>query len=340
MKGFKKIFGYLKKYLESEFNLLLYLFLALFLAVAIWFNYTYKLEKGMLGSMRGESSYFFLNMLYYAVPYLIGCMALVLFYKEKSIPTTSFGEGFVQKRGVVQSHGMVKGGRFFTKPGFWLVLGIFCFSLSADSWFRWYEWIEVPFEAKLYLRKMTSKLMRVSFYIVPILLYYLMVRKRKGSFFGLTTKGFDKSPYIIMMLIMVPLLIWAAYNGDFLKYYPTYKPGGIEAFYGISTWTTFIPYELFYGLTFIALEILFRGFLIFEMEKYLGEKVVIPMVCVYCTLHFGKPMMECVSSIFGGFILGVIALRSRSVYGGVWVHIFIAIGMDLLAFLQKGYFAK
>ena len=76
------------------------------------------------------------------------------------------------------------------------------------------------------------------------------------------------------------------------------------------------------------------------MEKYLGEKVVIPMEMVYCTLHFGKPMMETVSSIFGGFILGVIALRTRSVYGGVWVHIFIALGMDLLAFLQEEYLMK
>lgn len=332
MKGFKKIFGYLKQYLKSEFNWGLYLSLAIFLAIAIWFNYTYRFEKGILGGMRNHPAYFWLNMLYYSVPYLIGCLAIVLFHKEKS-PVVSVAKE-------VAPTGMVQGGRFFKKPGFWLVLGVFSFALSADSWFRWYDWIEVPFEAKLYLRKMTSKIMRVAFYILPILLYYLFVRKRKGSFFGLTTKGFDKSPYLIMMLIMVPLLIWAAYNSDFLKYYPTYKPGGIEDFYGVSAWTTFIPYELFYGLTFVALEILFRGFLIYEMEKYLGDKVVIPMVCIYCTLHFGKPMMECISSMFGGFILGVIALRSRSVYGGVWVHIFIAIGMDLFAFLQKGYFAK
>lgn len=325
MKGFKKIFGYLKGYLSQEFNLLLFLFLGVFLAVSIWFNYTYNLEKGILDGRRNMPGYFWLNMLYYAVPYLIGCLGLALFYKDKPNVTQS---------------GMVKKGRFFTQPGFWLVLFIFCLSLSGDSWFHWYDWISVPFEAKYYLRKMTSKIVRASFYIVPILIYYLIVRKRKGSFFGLTTRGFDKQPYLIMMLIMIPLLIWASFDASFLKTYPTYKLGSIEGFYGLSNWITFVPYELFYAITFIALEILFRGFLIFEMEKYLGEKVVIPMVCVYCTLHFGKPMMECISSIFGGFILGVIALRTRSVYGGVWVHIFIAVGMDLLAFLQKEFFMK
>ena len=136
---------------------------------------------------------------------------------------------------------------------------------------------------------------------------------------------------------MTPLLIWASFDASFLRAYPTYTVGIAERYLDVSPWVTFLSYEAFYALTFLALEILFRGFIIFEMEKYLGEKVVIPMVVVYCTLHFGKPMMECISSIFGGFILGVIALRTRSVYGGVWVHIFIALGMDILAFLQKEY---
>ena len=164
--------------------------------------------------------------------------------------------------------------------------------------------------------------------------------KKRSSFFGFTTKGFDKSPYLIMMLIMTPLLIWASFDESFLRAYPTYQPGRAETFWEISHWVTFSGYEILYAITFMALEILFRGFLIFEMEKYLGDRVVIPMVCVYCTLHFGKPMMECISSIFGGFILGVIALRTRSVFGGIWVHVFIALGMDLLAFLQETYFMK
>lgn len=311
MKGFKKIYQYLKSYLVQEFHIGLFLFLGVFLTAAIWFNYTYNFERGILDKEYGKLSYLGWSILYYMVPYLVGCLGISIFRKDFS---------------------------FYRKGGFWLVLFIFAFALSFDSYYKWYNLIDVPGEIYMYSRKMVSKLTRGSIYLIPLLIYFFFVRKRRDSFFGLTTKGFDRNPYLIMMLIMTPLLIWASFNPDFLRAYPTYNPGRAEAYLGVSNWVTFIPYELFYAFTFFALEILFRGFLIFEMEKFLGERVVIPMVCVYCTLHFGKPMMECVSSIFGGFILGVIALRTRSVYGGVWVHIFIAVGMDVLAHIQKEYF--
>ena len=36
------------------------------------------------------------------------------------------------------------------------------------------------------------------------------------------------------------------------------------------------------------------------------------MAATYAALHFGKPMGETISSIFGGYILGVIALYNHS----------------------------
>ncbi len=325
MKGFKKIVSYLRAYTAAVFpirgvgvnerrNSLLMLF-SLFsvLSIAIWFNYTYNFERGILDREQNRTLYFIWNLLYYSVPYLIGALAISIFKKDWS---------------------------FWTKPGFWLVLFVFCFSLSVDAWYKWYSILDVPHQLEYFNRKMTAKVTRAAFYVIPIGIFYLLKRNRMDSFYGLTTKGFDKSPYLIMMLIMTPLLIWASFDASFLRAYPTYNVGSAEKYLQVSNWVTFVPYEAFYAVTFLALEILFRGFLIYEMEKFLGERVVIPMVMVYCSLHFGKPMMECISSIFGGFILGVIALRTRSVYGGVWVHIFIAVGMDVLAFLQEEYFMK
>jgi hypothetical protein len=54
-------------------------------------------------------------------------------------------------------------------------------------------------------------------------------------------------------------------------------------------------------------------------------------------LHFGKPMGEAVSSIFGGFILGVIALYSRSILGGVIIHLGVAWLMEFTAWCQHIY---
>ena len=102
MSGITKIIGYLWNYLVKNFHLGGFLFLSIFLGVSIWFNYEYKLEKSMLDGQKGELGFFWWNMLYYAAPYLVGCIAIGIFGKRFD---------------------------FFKKPGFWLVLFIFCFAL-------------------------------------------------------------------------------------------------------------------------------------------------------------------------------------------------------------------
>jgi hypothetical protein len=58
------------------------------------------------------------------------------------------------------------------------------------------------------------------------------------------------------------------------------------------------------------------------------------MVSVYAFLHFWKPMPETLGSIAGGFLLGTFALYSRSVFGGMIVHVGIALLMEILAWWQ------
>jgi membrane protease YdiL (CAAX protease family) len=71
------------------------------------------------------------------------------------------------------------------------------------------------------------------------------------------------------------------------------------------------------------------------MLAFIGRGAVLSMAVVYCSLHFGKPMGEAISSVVGGYILGVIAFETRSVWGGVIVHMGIAWLMETVAFLQK-----
>jgi membrane protease YdiL (CAAX protease family) len=53
----------------------------------------------------------------------------------------------------------------------------------------------------------------------------------------------------------------------------------------------------------------------------------------YFSIHLGKPMMEAVSSFFGGLILGSISYHSKSIWGGLLVHISIALLMELFGFI-------
>jgi hypothetical protein len=45
-------------------------------------------------------------------------------------------------------------------------------------------------------------------------------------------------------------------------------------------------------------------------------------------------MGEAISSIFGGYILGIFAYSSRNIYGGLIAHLGVAWGMEYLAYLN------
>jgi uncharacterized protein len=51
----------------------------------------------------------------------------------------------------------------------------------------------------------------------------------------------------------------------------------------------------------------------------------------YCMIHYGKPMTETLGAIGAGIILGTLAMRTRSIWGGVVIHVGVATMMDALA---------
>ena len=143
-------------------------------------------------------------------------------------------------------------------------------------------------------------------------------------------------PYLLMLLIMLPLVAAASSQPDFLAVYP--KMQSIEGLYagqGISWWHKLL-FELSYGSDFITIEFFFRGFLILAFIKWAGKDAILPMACFYCTIHFGKPLGECISSYFGGMILGIIVYNTRSVFGGLIVHLGIAWMMEIGGYIGNG----
>lgn len=159
----------------------------------------------------------------------------------------------------------------------------------------------------------------------------------KESFFGLTIKNFKWEPYILMLLIMVPLIAAASTQPDFLKMYP--KLRDIEpVLYGVKNkWFYRLLYELSYGTDFISVELFFRGFLVLAFIKVAGKDAILPMACFYCAIHFGKPLGECISSYFGGMILGVVVYHTRSIIGGLIVHLGIAWLMEIGGYIGNSF---
>ena len=81
-------------------------------------------------------------------------------------------------------------------------------------------------------------------------------------------------------------------------------------------------------------ELLFRGALVIGMVGILGRGAVLPMVALYVVIHLGKPPVEAISSLFGGYILGALAFQTRLIWGGVIVHVFIALTMETMGLFQ------
>ena len=159
----------------------------------------------------------------------------------------------------------------------------------------------------------------------------------KESFFGLTVKDFNWKPYLIMLLIMVPLIAAASTQPDFLSMYPKLKEVD-TALYGVKNkWFYHLLHELSYGSDFISVELFFRGFLILAFVKIVGKDAILPMACFYCTIHFGKPLGECISSYFGGMLLGIVVYNTRSIIGGLMVHLGIAWLMELGGYIGNSF---
>lgn len=156
---------------------------------------------------------------------------------------------------------------------------------------------------------------------------------RQQPFYGLTSKNMNFGPYLLMLLLMVPLVGMASTQPDFLAMYPKLKmvdAGTVD--FPIAWWHRLL-FELSYGSDFFTIELFFRGFLVLAFMKWAGREAILPMACFYCTIHFGKPLGECISSYFGGLLLGIVVFNTRSILGGLMVHLGIAWMMEAGGYL-------
>ena len=171
--------------------------------------------------------------------------------------------------------------------------------------------------------------MFVCFGLVPAVL----VKATGGSLraHGLTLRGVRSHLllYALLLVAVTPLVIFAATQPSFQETYPLCRAAGKD-------WTHFLVWEAVYLLQFISLEFFFRGFLLFGLVRYVGVLAIPLMVIPYALIHIGKPLPEALGAIIAGTILGVVALRTRSVVGGIFVHYGVALTMDVMALVRRG----
>jgi membrane protease YdiL (CAAX protease family) len=167
---------------------------------------------------------------------------------------------------------------------------------------------------------------RVIGYVIMPLAAIALMRGERIRDYHFELRGFTKHLwiYVLMFALITPAVVIASTTDQFRHTYPFYRLANRSHF---DLWT----WEAFYAAQFVSLEIFFRGFLLAGLRRAFGANAIFVMIVPYCMIHYGKPMSETLGAIGAGVILGTLAMRTKSIWGGVLIHIGVATMMDVLA---------
>ena len=316
----RKIIHYVRDHVREDFNVGFYVFVVVFLAIAFFINFFISYSEH---SRYVTFEDFYLNahvrdpitllkfLAFYGLPYYVTFFGYVIFYRKPHL---------------------LRSRAFWFRSLF--VLGV----LTLNSGFVFHRiWLDarIPPQLSLLVGSVVANAGSTLFFFIPLLAFKLIFDRSQRGLYGMTRYNFTPWPYVALVGLMLPLIVWASFQPDFLMTYPTYRTSGMaEDYLGVQAWVTTTIYELFYIFDFAFVELLFRGFMVIGMAGVLGRGAVMPMVTTYAFLHFGKPFGEALGSIFGGYILGAIAYGGRNIWGGAIVHGGIALMMELAAIVQ------
>ncbi len=168
----------------------------------------------------------------------------------------------------------------------------------------------------------------LGYFIVPALVVKFVFKAPLNEY-GLRGRGFQKHLWVygVFYCIVLVGVVAVSYTRAFSTHYPFYD-------HASRSWGDFAMWECLYAAQFFSLEFFFRGFWLRACKTQMGSGAVLAMIVPYCMIHYGKPLPETLGAIFAGLALGTLAMRTRSIWGGIMIHVGIAVSMDVAALLQ------
>lgn len=295
------VFKYIREYYQKEFNVFYFSLVLLLIGSLIWLNYGYFLESRYVAGETMAGSFAGYYLLYFT-PFALAFFLQLLFYKDCS---------------------------YYKKPWFWAILFLAPALFSLRVNFNFHQSLvsnSLTGDERRFWIHCMNWVVRVFVVLIPVYVVWYFKDRKDQPFYGSRSMPGIKS-YLLLLLIMLPLIALASTQKDFLQMYPRAKV--IEQLTLSSKSWRYVLFELCYGFDFISIEFFFRGFLILALWKICGQHCIVPVACFYCSIHFGKPMGEAISSFWGGLLLGIVSYNTKSIWGGLVVHLGIAWGMEL-----------
>jgi membrane protease YdiL (CAAX protease family) len=150
----------------------------------------------------------------------------------------------------------------------------------------------------------------ILYLVIPLVIILILFRenpKEYGFSFGDWKLGLTYTA--LGILLMAPIIYYLGHvNSSMQKYYGPNLHG--------LPWTTF--------LNLIGWEFFFRGWILFAYSREFGHNALWLQAVPFAMAHIGKPEIETLSTIFGGFAFGWIAWRTKSFVWPFLIHWFIA----------------
>ncbi len=151
---------------------------------------------------------------------------------------------------------------------------------------------------------------RIILYLLIPLFFIIFVQRESPAQYGFTFG--DWKIGILLTLIGIGAttpLMWflGQSNPSMINYY--------KGLVGGLPWSTFL--DLF------GWEFLFRGWILFGYHKKFGADALWLQAVPFAMAHIGKPEIETLSTIFGGFVFGWVAWRTKSFVWPFLIHWFI-----------------
>ena len=159
---------------------------------------------------------------------------------------------------------------------------------------------------------------RVILYLIIPLLVILVLFRENPKEYGFTLGDWKLGlTYTALGIIfMAPVIYYlGSGNPSMQNYYRPFLQG--------LPWTTF--------LDLIGWEFFFRGWILFAYVRRFGHEALWLQAVPFALAHIGKPEIETLSTIFGGFAFGWVAWRTRSFVWPFLIHWFIATFVIIVA---------
>lgn len=159
---------------------------------------------------------------------------------------------------------------------------------------------------------------RVILYLFIPLFFILFVFRENPREYGFTLGDWKAGLVITLagILLMTPIIWYLGKSNPSMTDYYKSSLNGLP-------WTTF--------LDLIGWEFFFRGWILFGYARKFGPEALWLQAVPFALAHMGKPEVETISTIFGGFAFGWVAWRTRSFLYPFMIHWFIATFIILVA---------